>query len=195
MKQHKSQSVQVVKSEEKQSRLATFILEEITNKHSSVHFPWSVLALSTASPVVGALRFISQHLDEATALDIRMILVDQAKHTYPEGFDRLNSLEVRVATNPRILDAHEQLVTGPISCWTGDCMRRDPSVRDAFEAFASGDDVSTHWAARSFEKIWKATKPLPHPNAISPARRPTLDELISGEPKPSETRITTTSRH
>ena len=52
-----------------------------------------------------------------------------------EELAALAPAEIRWAKNPRMLDAHEQLVIGPNSTWMGDCMRRDPTKRDAFQSF------------------------------------------------------------
>jgi hypothetical protein len=35
------------------------------------------------------------------------------------------------ARHPRLVEAHEQLVLGPETCWIGDCMQRDPAKCDA----------------------------------------------------------------
>ena len=46
--------------------------------------------------------------------------------------------EFRVLGDPRFGAAHEQLVVGT-HVWTGDCLRRDPNKRDAFEVYHSDD--------------------------------------------------------
>ena len=44
--------------------------------------------------------------------------------------------------------------------WTGDCLRRDPNKRDAFEVYHSGDATIRLYAAVSFEKLWAAARPI-----------------------------------
>jgi len=72
----------------------------------------------------------------------------------------LAPIEIRWACNPRLLDAHEELVVGPLTSWTGDCMRRDPNKRDAYESFNSGCAEAAGWARISFDRLWQASEPL-----------------------------------
>ena len=67
--------------------------------------------------------------------------------------------EFRVLGDPRFGAAHEQLVVGT-HVWTGDCLRRDPNKRDAFEVYHSGDATIRLYAAASFEKLWAAARPI-----------------------------------
>lgn len=68
--------------------------------------------------------------------------------------------ELRWARNPRLADAHEQLVLDGETCWVGDCMRRDPVRRDAFEHFINGDAMTSATLALSFKRLWQASEPL-----------------------------------
>jgi hypothetical protein len=68
--------------------------------------------------------------------------------------------EVRWASHPRITEAHEQLVVAGAACWIGDCMRRDPTKRDAFEQYRADDEAASRVAARSFEHLWRIAQPL-----------------------------------
>ena len=61
--------------------------------------------------------------------------------------------EFRVLGDPRFGAAHEQLVVST-HVWTGDCLRRDPNKRDAFEVYYSDDAAVRLYAAGSFEKLW-----------------------------------------
>ena len=65
--------------------------------------------------------------------------------------------EFRVLGDPRFGAAHEQLVVGS-HVWTGDCLRRDPNKRDAFEVYYSDDAAVRLYAAGSFEKLWAAAR-------------------------------------
>ena len=60
----------------------------------------------------------------------------------------------RFLTDARMLEAHEQLVLGPATVWIGDCMRRDPSKRDAFETYCDLNVPTARSARRSFERMW-----------------------------------------
>ena len=58
----------------------------------------------------------------------------------------------------RLIEAHEQLVIGPETCWIGDCMRRDPAKCDAYESFIEGCGEAAGCAAVSFERLWLASQ-------------------------------------
>lgn len=68
--------------------------------------------------------------------------------------------QFRLIEDPRLLDAHEQLVLGTDCAWIGDCMRRDPMKRDAFEKFADGCGVTAGFAIKSFEHLWAIARPI-----------------------------------
>ena len=68
--------------------------------------------------------------------------------------------ECRLARDPRLLAAHEQLTLTPTCNWVGDCMRRDPGKRDALERFAPNCAQTGAHAIRSFESLWRATVPV-----------------------------------
>jgi hypothetical protein len=68
-------------------------------------------------------------------------------------------LQIRWARDIRLMDAHEQLVLPPDTRWIGDCMRRDPAKRDAYEHFTlCGETVQL--ASICFERLWLASEPV-----------------------------------
>jgi hypothetical protein len=77
------------------------------------------------------------------------------------------------------LSAHEQLVLAPDRAWIGDSMRREPSKRDAYESFAAGCAETATNAARSFEKIWRASAPVRSVPVLPPTLAPRLPEMPS----------------
>jgi hypothetical protein len=154
------QSMQVVKRDEKEARMTTFILGEIASGRVSLNGQWSVIALSLQSPVVAAMQRVVNDLGGASELQIQIMVGDRTKHLDNSGFAGIKSLAVRSSASSRILDAHEQLVLGDSSSWTGDCMRRDPRERDAFETYGCDDQQLAKWAIRSFERIWSIARPL-----------------------------------
>ena len=74
------------------------------------------------------------------------------------GLERVAIL--RHAPDVRLLDAHEQLILGPSSVWVGDCMRRDPAKRDAYECYARDSYDTAIWAKRSFDRVWTRARPV-----------------------------------
>lgn len=68
---------------------------------------------------------------------------------------------LRRAANPALLEAHEQLVLGLNMTWTGDCMRREPETRDAYEMFDTFHAEAAARSSQSFRALWNASLPLP----------------------------------
>ena len=56
---------------------------------------------------------------------------------------------------------HEQLVLGPAASWVGDCMRRDPMKRDAYECYAADCSKTAGWARTSFDRFWNICEIFP----------------------------------
>lgn len=64
--------------------------------------------------------------------------------------------------------AHEQMTIGHTRVWIGDCLRRDPAKRDAFELYHGNDSTNCVFAIASFEKLWSRAKPLKPRSDLSP---------------------------
>ena len=91
-----------------------------------------------------------------------MILAQVDRERLPEEWGRAITFshEIRWAKHPRLIEAHEQLVLGPETCWIGDCMRRDPAKCDAYESYVEGCGEAAGCAAVSFERLWLACQPM-----------------------------------
>jgi hypothetical protein len=119
----------------------------------------TLIARSIDSPVVQACDAAADALAAANA-SVRAVFLQSNVGSWAEapagdGFAR----DIRLALNPRLLEAHEQLVIAPRAVWIGDCMRRDPSKRDAFSQEKVGCTVTATFAALSFEKLWQIGTP------------------------------------
>ncbi len=190
-------AMQVVKREEKETRLTQFVLGEIAEGRVSLTGQWCVVALSMDSPVITALRRVVNDLGGASALRINVVLTRIGKHDGGDDFGVIDALAIRTAQNSRLLDAHEQLVLGSASSWTGDCMRRDPRERDAFETFG-GDNVELAvWALKSFERLWRGARPLngDGKRRLSANSKSGMDDLVAGEGAIPNALVAATSRH
>lgn len=133
-----------------------------------------LIALSVKSPVVGALKAVLAEVTD-DRFETRLVLARLPKNDPAEELAALAPAEIRWAKNPRMLDAHEQLVVGPNSTWMGDCMRRDPAKRDAFQSLNIDCPEAAGWAHVSFERIWQASSPLAMlDNATANARAPQI---------------------
>lgn len=149
---------------EKISKLAVFIAEDIDARcvHSlrASGGCYLLIARSPDSPVAQAMR---KHVDTLMTAGIRVRAifseVENCNGGHLEAPFSMPS-ECRVIRDQRLLAAHEQLVLSASRAWIGDCMRRDPAKRDAFERFAAGCPQTGAHAMRSFESLWRATAPL-----------------------------------
>lgn len=175
---------------EKISKLSTFIGEDLDARAAhGVHIAggcYLLIARSPESPVAQALRVHAGRLP-AMGIHIRAIFseVDQANPAHLMAPFSMPS-ECRLARDPRLLAAHEQLSLSPTCTWVGDCMRREPGKRDALERYAPNCAQTGAHAARSFESLWRATVPL---YALPPiAALAQIPEMASGEVVPDSLR-------
>lgn len=172
-----SRSVTVAHTE-KEAKLKAFIVAAAAA--SQVYTDVSLVARGTDSPAALALASFLKQNSNAMArvrivlFDVDGIVEDQIEHSVLD----IPGAEICVLSDARFASAHEQLVVGGTHVWIGDCMRRDPLKRDAFEmTFGPGAAGSRH-AARSFEKMWAASKPLQRSvgRALAPAAIAALEQ-------------------
>ncbi|HEX5958856.1 MAG TPA: hypothetical protein VFY92_09405 [Hyphomicrobiaceae bacterium] len=125
-----------------------------------------VMARSARSPVVRSLCTLTADI-AAAKWSVRIILA-KAEHDAADGgrgqglaaLRHAVPCEVRRGRNPRLIEAHEQLVIGARICWTGDTMRRDPATCDAYESFVEDCPEIAAAAAATFERLWTDCTPL-----------------------------------
>lgn len=146
----------VVTNEDKETRLKAFIGKHIEQTAAEISPATStvyrLLTLSAESP---AARVLAGFAAELSAAHISVEAVF-ARH---ERGDAPYPANCRFVTDLRLLDAHEQLVLDHETVWIGDCMRRDPLRRDAFEFYAERCPYTAANADRSFARIWRAAGP------------------------------------
>ena len=155
----------VVKREDKMETLRTFISAFwLMPRLDMASTQITLIARSAESPVARALVALGPDIARRS-LSVRAIFGHIEPEKTPAGwsvsgpqiaFER----DLRWAKNPRLADAHEQLVLGPNTCWIGDCLRRDPSRRDAYEQFVNADMRTASYMTTSFERLWAASVPL-----------------------------------
>jgi hypothetical protein len=151
---------------EKVAKLSAFIASDIDTRAARGLYAaggcYLLIARSPESPVAVALRDHTAGLAKS-GIRIRAVFGDvelgQGAAMVAAAPFALPS-ECRIARDPRLLAAHEQLVLSPDCAWIGDSMRREPSKRDAYESYAAGCAETATNAARSFEKIWRAAAPV-----------------------------------
>lgn len=154
---------------EREAKLKEFIsagvCEEIT-----------IIARATDSPAACALAALMQERGKS-AVNVRAILLETdgaPDDGRPTLFD-IKGVEVRVFNDQRFASAHEQIVAGENHSWIGDCMRRDPAKRDAFEVYHHDDASAARHAAVSFSRLWKIAKPAKRAKPLK------TDVVIAGQ--------------
>lgn len=182
----------VVRKEEKEARLTAFIADLLANAVACdlSGLGLTVLARSHESPVLKAL---AAHADALRSAGLRMraiVVLDEPAS--PEVNALLAGVPSRCACDARLLDAHEQLAVGDRVAWIGDCMRREPTKRDAYEIY-SGDCAETASVAhRSFDRVWsftgtgkaEPTVAAPAVTAITASVEVSIAAIAEGEPAP-----------
>ena len=166
----------VVKKDEKEGRLTEFVRQQIVAIEEGGARPreYLLVARSARSPAVRALLALSGDLARER-IGVRAVLIEPAE--LAAGF-----CEVRQLSEVRVLEAHEQLVLGPATAWIGDCMRREPNERDAFEAYATECPLTATWALRSFEALWRRAVPIAPPGSDSPGELVAADLAAAALP-------------
>jgi hypothetical protein len=156
----------VTRRGEKEQRLSAFITRslalrsDVPERGSGI----SVIARSLHSPVARAIGALAAEI-AAAGHSVRMLLLKADgvaapdSFAFPQAAARLDC-ELRLARDPRLIEAHEQLVLGSSTCWTGDSMRRDPSACDAYEDFIDDCAQIASGAASTFERLWIGGEPL-----------------------------------
>jgi len=156
----------VVKKEDKEAKLGDFLRRtvktELTREGACTVPSLLLIARSVESPAARALLKFCSEAGHA-AFDVRIIFTSEdglLPVQLGESGDRLAAMKCRLASDVRLLDAHELLVLGPATAWIGDCMRRDPSKHDAYEFYSEDAPEAARTAAKSFERIWISAQPL-----------------------------------
>ncbi len=176
--------VSVTRHEEKEQKLQEFIYQHLAGAQhggdASHATHLLIIARSLESPLVKAVAGLTNEIT-AAGLSARMILAQVDREPLPEEWGRAITFshEIRWAKHPRLIEAHEQLVLGPETCWIGDCMRRDPAKCDAYESYVEGCGEAAGCAAVSFERLWLASQPL-----MSQAARRVGGGIGPGSPLP-----------
>jgi len=147
---------------DKETRLKDFIVESLT---ALAEVPGSngtitMMVRSVDSPTARALGAALAEVP-LLPLDIKVIIADTRVEdaTLPSLRDN-PGIEFRLLTDPRFGASHEQLIVGRTHVWIGDCLRRDPNKRDAFELYHKADPAARKCAAVSFDRLWARAKPL-----------------------------------
>ena len=149
--------VKLVRREEKQAQLATFIARHLaTESQTAGATSIAILARSAQSPVVKALvSVLSNPGDDFGACRVRTILTSSDN----DGLDVSSLGDLRFVQHAGLSEAHEQIVIGSGAVWVGDAMRRDPDKLDSFERYIEADVEPVSWSNLTFNRLWDVCSP------------------------------------
>lgn len=156
--------VDVVKKEDKEARLEAFISnflsrEALDGDRKDQERVVLLIARSSESPVVRALvSVVTRGL--ADGLSLKAVVTVPSSVAGIDWPSELAALtECHVVNDIRLLDGHEQLWLDGETVWIGDCMRREPSKRDAYECYAAGHAEMARFAEAAFNRFWQLGRP------------------------------------
>lgn len=152
-----------VKKEEKGAKLRAFVAAYLESDAvvglAADARTLMLVARSCDSPAVATVQAMHAELAQH-GFSVYLVLAAELDDRRLAPLTATLGWDVRCLNDIRYLDAHEQLVLGPASAWVGDCMRRDPSKRDAFENFAAACPATASLALKSFRRLWQAAVPV-----------------------------------
>jgi len=160
--------------EEKEAKLRDFISLDLAARRESGASTglvrYTLLARAPDSPVARAISAVMPDLIAADAtVDLLLLDLDGfAEEPVRASLLDMHNVDVRLLRDPRFSSAHEQLVLNMRRVWIGDCMRRDPAKRDAFELFHDDNATAATHAAVSFSRMWAAAQPVRRINPVGP---------------------------
>jgi hypothetical protein len=195
--------IDIVRLEDKETKLKSFVRTVVEQSAMRCESDLStqailLIARSVESPVVKAVTSLVR--EGAIAAPVKVILAlaprqDGVGEAIDDGLAGMIATHGgRIVRDIRLFDAHEQLVLGASSSWIGDCMRRDPMKRDAYECYAADCSKTAGWARTSFERMWDHCESFPE-ELLSPAKP--ADEAaclppVNGEEAATDPRLTST---
>lgn len=159
--------------EEREAKLKDFVAANLALRLAAAGEEsncYTVLARGPDSPVAAALASLASEL-ASSSITVRAILLDldgMSEDPIKISLLDMSNVEIRLLQDPRFTSAHEQLVLSNGRLWIGDCMRRDPAKRDAFEMFHDQNPAAATHAAVSFSRMWASAKPVRRVRPIAP---------------------------
>ncbi|MEL6297843.1 MAG: hypothetical protein AAFV26_10520 [Pseudomonadota bacterium] len=168
--------VRLIRREEKQTRLSEFIQQHLIGAAADAspgnRVEVVVVARTGQSPVVRALAAAIAAVPQV-AVRISTVLTDAQGTAAPDDIASVG--QIRIASDRKLLEAHEQIVIGETASWIGDCMRRDPDKLDAFERYVDDAAEAVSWARIAFDRLWDNAAPVRLVESHDEDGLPTLD--------------------
>lgn len=151
--------IPVVTREDKEAKLKSFIADALAARRDGAErFGETITLVARApdSPVAQAVLAMAGEIAAANIV-VRAVLFENEPMTedsIAQSLLDVSAIDARFLNDQRFASAHEQLVVGDGRVWIGDCMRRDPAKRDAFEMYHTGNMTTAAHASASFVKLW-----------------------------------------
>ncbi len=196
--------IRVVKKEDKEAKLGEFITRSLERRDAeglSEAPTMTVVARSTESPVMRSLATFAAGLREQ-GFEIRVVIsaLDlEATDLTADGYDFSYATGgVRLLSDARLYEAHEQLTIDGTSVWIGDCMRREAAKRDAYERYSEGCIETQTFAASAFDNLWRFSAPFFTHGKASAGQRidgPDMPEGAMGHGKDGDNAPMAATRH
>ncbi|MCB1521503.1 MAG: hypothetical protein KDJ37_13125 [Hyphomicrobiaceae bacterium] len=161
-------AMRVIKKEHKETQLKAFVGDQVAAQleaagENACARVFLLVVRSNESPVIRALASLAPELAGAN-ISLKVVVTPAGGDTTGTWPDELSGLlDCRVILDPRLLDAHEQLWLDPTTAWIGDCMRREPAKRDAYECYAADSRETARFVRTAFMRIWEMAKPIDNP--------------------------------
>lgn len=160
--------IDIVRLEDKETKLKSFI-RTVVEQNAALNIGDAasnavlLVVRSVDSPVAKAVAALVQ--DGTISGPVKSIIAIVPREPNDDGHDEtLMTLARehggRILRDIRLFDAHEQIVLGNSASWVGDCMRRDPMKRDAYECYAADCSKTAGWARTSFDRLWAICEPV-----------------------------------
>lgn len=138
--------------------------------HTEASAPYFTLILRSAASVPAQVLMLMKDTLSDAGIRAKVILAKlEPEADLIRLFATLSALSpeaegcdlIRWARNPRLLDAHEQVVYGPRMSWSGDAMRRDADKRNPLALFETDNPDAALRARQAFKALWAASVPAP----------------------------------
>ncbi len=163
--------------EDREHQLKSFLIDALDTTTASRHDAILMIARSPESLALRIIAGLSADLAKrGIGANIILATASQNADAEPAAIDLASAFphEVRLATDSRLLGAHEQIVVGDRAVWFGDSMRREPDKRDAFSSYSKDTGQAT-MARQTFARVWanaaphRISRPEVQPNLPDPA--------------------------
>lgn len=151
--------IPVVSREDKEAKLKLFIADALAARRGGAEsFGETITLVARApdSPVAQAVLAMAGEIAAANVA-VRAVLFENepmSEDSVAQSLLDVGAIDARFLNDQRFASAHEQLVVGDGRVWIGDCMRRDPAKRDAFEMYHTANVTTAAHASASFAKLW-----------------------------------------